>query len=304
MQYFSLLPNVFVGEGIKDDEPYRYRLVKNLFRRTKVREDLSQYITLLESRIIPDGMRPEEIALQALGDPFLDWVLLMVNGITDVYEQWPRSEERLLKYVQDKYELPDGLHHYETVEAKFNNIVVVKQGVTVNGDWRTVLPDGTTLGEEQSIYPVTNYEHERYLNDKKALLKIPTQPVVEFILSEFEELIAYEPHRELDKEGNKKTELSAAARFLESSGYVTGSVNLATSMGTVTSFDNGPTTTSANVGVVSSTSTTTDPTTTTTAVGTGTQAAETNTTSSSTYSSGSSSSSSSSWSSSSSSCSS
>ena len=210
MQYFSLLPNVFVGEGIKDDEPYRYRLVKNLFRRTKVREDLSQYITLLESRIIPDGMRPEEIALQALGDPFLDWVLLMVNGITDVYEQWPRSEERLLKYVQDKYELPDGLHHYETVEAKFNNIVVVKQGVTVNGDWRTVLPDGTTLGEEQSIYPVTNYEHERYLNDKKALLKIPTQPVVEFILSEFEELIAYEPHRELDKEGNKKTVFNTA----------------------------------------------------------------------------------------------
>ena len=78
MQYFSLLPNVFVGEGITDDEPYRYRLVKNLFRRTKVREDLSQYITLLESRIIPDGMRPEEIALQALGDPFLDLSLIHI----------------------------------------------------------------------------------------------------------------------------------------------------------------------------------------------------------------------------------
>ena len=61
MQYFSLLPNVFVGEGITDDEPYRYRLVKNLFRRTKVRQDLDQYITLLETRIIPDGMRPEEV---------------------------------------------------------------------------------------------------------------------------------------------------------------------------------------------------------------------------------------------------
>ena len=256
MQYFSLLPNVFVGEGITDDEPYRYRLVKNLFRRTKLREDLDQYITLLETRIIPDGMRPEEVSLQALGSPYLDWILLMVNEVTDVYEQWPRSEERLLNYVQEKYDLPDGIHHYETVEAKYNNVVILKQGVTVNGDWRTVLPDGTTLGEEQSIYPVSNYEHERYINDKKAILKIPTQPVVEFILSEFEELISYKPHKELDKEGNKKTELSAAARFLESSGYVTGSVNLSTSVGTVTSFDNGPTTTAASVGVVTSTTTT------------------------------------------------
>ena len=286
MQYFSLLPNVFVGEGITDDEPYRYRLVKNLFRRTKLREDLDQYITLLETRIIPNGMRPEEVALQTLGDPYLDWILLMVNEVTDVYEQWPRSEERLIHYVQSKYDLPDGIHHYETVEAKYNNVVVLKQGITVNGDWRTVLPDGTTLGADQSIYPVTNYEHERYINDKKAILKIPTQPVVEFILSEFEELISYKPHKELDKEGNKKTELSAAARFLESSGYVTGSVNLSTSTGTVTSFDNGPTTSSASVGVVSS-STTTDTTTTTTPVGN--QASETNTTSSTSSSSSSSS---------------
>ena len=146
MQYFSLLPNVFVGEGIKDDEPYRYRLVKNLFRRTKVRQDLDQYITLLETRIIPDGMRPEEVSLQALGSPYLDWILLMVNEITDVYEQWPRSEERLLDYVQNKYDLPDDVHHYETVEAKYNGVIVLNEGITVNGDWRTVLPDGTTLG--------------------------------------------------------------------------------------------------------------------------------------------------------------
>ncbi len=115
MQYFSLLPNVFVGEGITDDEPYRYRLVKNLFRRTKIREDLDQYITLLETRIIPDGMRPEEVSLQALGNTYLDWILLIVNEITDLYEQWPRSEERLLSYVQNKYNLPDVVHYYETV---------------------------------------------------------------------------------------------------------------------------------------------------------------------------------------------
>ena len=123
MQYFSLLPNVFVGEGITDDEPYRYRLVKNLFRRTKVREDLDQYVTLLEARVIPLGMRPEELALQVLGDPFLDWIILMVNNITDVYSEWPMTEERLLNYVNSKYAEPDGIHHYETVEAKFLSLI-------------------------------------------------------------------------------------------------------------------------------------------------------------------------------------
>ena len=49
------------------------------------------------------------------------------------------------------------IHHYETAEAKFNGVVVLNEGVMlmVIGE---LLPDGTTLGEEQSIYPVSNYE--------------------------------------------------------------------------------------------------------------------------------------------------
>ena len=34
--YFTYFPNVYVGEGITDDEAYRYRLVKNIFRRVKL----------------------------------------------------------------------------------------------------------------------------------------------------------------------------------------------------------------------------------------------------------------------------
>ena len=49
MAFFSYLPNVYVGEGIKDDEDFKYRLVKNIFRRAKTRADLDQYVTLLEA---------------------------------------------------------------------------------------------------------------------------------------------------------------------------------------------------------------------------------------------------------------
>ena len=43
MSYFKYFPNVYVGEGVTDDEGYKYRLVKNIFRRVKVRADLEKY---------------------------------------------------------------------------------------------------------------------------------------------------------------------------------------------------------------------------------------------------------------------
>ena len=84
--YFSYFPNVYVGEGIADDEAFRYRLVKNIFRRLKVREDLKQYSTLSELFTIPDGDRPSDIAARFYSDPFLDWIILLSNNITDTFE--------------------------------------------------------------------------------------------------------------------------------------------------------------------------------------------------------------------------
>ena len=42
--FFQYLPDVYIGEGVKDDESFKYRLVKNIFRRVKVREDLEKHI--------------------------------------------------------------------------------------------------------------------------------------------------------------------------------------------------------------------------------------------------------------------
>ena len=180
MQYFSLLPNVFVGEGITDDEPYRYRLVKNLFRRTKLREDLDQYITLLETRIIPDGMRPEEVALQALGSPYLDWILLMVNEITDVYEQWPRSEERLLNYVQEKYDLPDGIHHYEITQASGPS------SGSGPGDYSHLVECNS---DEDGATSVSNRDYEQRLQDKYRQIRLLDRKYLNQFIDEFQRLI-------------------------------------------------------------------------------------------------------------------
>ena len=189
MAYFNFLPNVYVGEGVKNDEPFKYRLAKNISRRIIVREDLEKYTTFFESYSLSEGETPSMIAEVALGDPFLDWVVLMVNNITDFYEQWPRSEADLQDMVVKKYGDPEVVHHYETKEVLYNGIVLVKEGIQVNSTYRTVLPDGTTKGESDSIYPVSNYEHEQYLNELKRIIKVPNRGIVDRMIQEFETLV-------------------------------------------------------------------------------------------------------------------
>ena len=247
MAYFTQLPNIYVGEGIKDDESFKYRLVKNIFRRTKTRGDLDKYITLLEPYTIGDHETPATIALALYGDTGLDWILLLINNITDFYTQWPKNVNELQKYVAAKYTDPNQIHHYETNEILYNDEVFINAGTQVNADFRAVLPDGSIKTEGESLYPVTNYEYEDYENELLTAIKIPTPPIVEMINNEFEELVAYDQNDEIDREGNKKTDLNMSSRFLDSSGVAAGSVAVTDNVGTVTSYDNGPGSTTTNV---------------------------------------------------------
>ena len=47
MGYFNRLPDTYIAEGTSTDEDYKYRLVKNIFRRAVTIPNLSQYITCL-----------------------------------------------------------------------------------------------------------------------------------------------------------------------------------------------------------------------------------------------------------------
>ncbi len=281
MAYFSHLPDCYIGKGIDDDESFNYQLVKNLFRRISIRDDLNKYITMFEVQTLPDGLKPFEVAKRVTGDEGLDWLILILNNITDIYNQWPKKEEDLAKYVLEKYGSYDEVHHYETQKVIWEvpgkeDIVIFEKGIEVNEDFIATLPDGTVKSKEQSIYPVSNYEHESFLNDKKRFIKIPTAELVNKMLSEIDELLAYEYHSELDDFNNKKTLLNVAQRFLDTRGYVSGSETISLNqLGTIVSYDNGPgsktvriedaeDTTASTTQTTSSTTTNTSTTTTTT----------------------------------------
>ena len=85
MAYFDFLPNVYVGEGVNQDEAYKYRLVKNIFRRITAREDLDRYTTFFERAPIEPNSRPCDIADAIFGDPFLDLSLIHISEPTRPY---------------------------------------------------------------------------------------------------------------------------------------------------------------------------------------------------------------------------
>lgn len=119
MPYFRELPNIQFNNRTKNETSSdEVIIVKNLFKRAKIREDFSQVSTAFEYYLITGDERPEQIAEKFYGDPELDWVILLTNNIINVQDQWPLNLDSFYRYMIDKYgseEAFSDIHHYETL---------------------------------------------------------------------------------------------------------------------------------------------------------------------------------------------
>jgi hypothetical protein len=130
MSYFRELPNFqyianFPNQSFNTD----YVLTKNIFKRAKLRSDISSAITAFNYYQIVDNERPDQIAAKVYDNAELDWVILTTNSITNINQQWPLDNNSFYKYLIDKYGSDEELgkvHHYETVEFRdeYNRLVV------------------------------------------------------------------------------------------------------------------------------------------------------------------------------------
>ena len=212
--YFSYLPNIYVGTSTTTNTKQEYTVVKNIFRRVKAREDLSKYTEFFEQISIEDGQMPFQIAEAYYGDPELDWVVLLTNNIIDIYSEWPKSRRELEYYTAEKYDAVDGVHHWETNEIKWNDRVMVEEGIEVDESFTYTLPDGVTIRGSAARFPVSNWEYEYFQNELKRNIYVTMPNALEAFIDEFEELIGYEPNTEVDENGVKKTSISIADKFL------------------------------------------------------------------------------------------
>ena len=130
MSYFRELPNFeyianFPNQSFNTD----YVVAKNIFKRAKLRSDISSAITAFNYYQIVDNERPDQVAAKVYDNAELDWVILITNNITNINQQWPLDNNSFYKYLIDKYGSDEELgkpHHWETVEFRdeYGRIVV------------------------------------------------------------------------------------------------------------------------------------------------------------------------------------
>ena len=197
MSYFRELPNISAVSQLpgktRSDERI---LIKNFFKRVKLRTDIDKAITAYDFRVIKEGERPDIIANKVYDDPELDWVILVTNNITNIRDQWPLSNNDLHNYMIEKYGSEAALsnvHHYETIELRDEfNRTVLESGLEVDADFTfTYTPLNGTQQTISAAGPVLNYTYETLVNDAKRVIRILKPEFLGALLSDMRSIMKY-----------------------------------------------------------------------------------------------------------------
>ena len=175
-RYFETFPKLLYDI----DNTKNYRLVTDIFRRIKVREQLKDNAALFSTYDVPSGEQPETTSYKHFGTTDYFWIILLLNDITDRYYGWPLSDADFEKYVTDKYSNPDGIHHYEITQSSG------KQTGDGPDDYTHKIEVNSDTAGAQSV---SNIEYEQRLQDKKRQINLLLPAYLGAFEDEFTKLI-------------------------------------------------------------------------------------------------------------------
>ena len=193
MTYFRELPNLNYQSTSSDRSSSRdYVVVKNIFRRAKLRDDLKYVFTSLVDYYIKDGVRPDQVADNVYGDPELDWVVLTSANIINVRDEWPLNSYEIYNYSLNKYgDDLNQIRHYETTEVKDSSgRLILPKGKVVDSGFTIPDPSSSTA-TLNPVGGVTNYEYESKLNDEKRSIYIISPGYLQVFLNDMKDIMRY-----------------------------------------------------------------------------------------------------------------
>ena len=208
--YFRQLPNLNYPSLANDRKSvYDYQIVKNLFKRAVLRDDIINDVTNFTRYNVEGDERPDQIAYKFYGDAGLDWVVLTANNIIHVRDEWPMGNQDFLTYLNQKYtsEELSNIHHYETREIRdSSNTLIQKAGINVKSDHSvTYVDEGTTI-TTSSFKSVSYLQHETNLNDAKREILILRRDYISTILRDIGDIMEYKRSQQFINDGLKQTE--------------------------------------------------------------------------------------------------
>ena len=124
---------------------------KDIFQRVGLDRKLTSR-AVLEAYYVKNGETPDIIANNVYGSSNYHWILLTVNDIVNVNEEWPKRQEEIFAYTESKYGTGNSGkdHHYRLVDD-----------ITIRVDYDAA---GISNG---SIEAVSNIDYEIDANEKK-----------------------------------------------------------------------------------------------------------------------------------------
>ena len=212
MGYFRELPNLLYQSFLPDKKSsLDYTEVKNLFRRTKLRDDLQNIFTLFDKYEIPDEFRPENVAEDFYGNDELDWVVLTTAGIVNVRNEWPLNNRDIFDYSFEKYgDNLNATRFFETKEIKNNSgSVILEKGKVVDSDFVFKYYDTNGIVEVKGTNVrtgISNYDYEVRLNEEKRSIFVLKSEYLQQFLSDFRDIMLYGQSSQTINDNLMKTE--------------------------------------------------------------------------------------------------
>ena len=189
-EYVSRLPD---GKNIGD-----FVVVKNLFKRVEIRQDILQNLAYFTQYKIQGDDRPDLVAFKNYGDETLDWLVLLSNNIMNIQNEWPMTNAAFNDFLIKKYgsyEKIEGIHHYESQEVKnANNVVLIRKGIEVPADYKLEYYE-TKTGQYVTKFniadAITNHTYELRKEENKRNIYLLKPEYAELVINEIQTLMPY-----------------------------------------------------------------------------------------------------------------
>jgi len=197
--YFRQVPDFdYVNRDSDGKSIGDYQVVKNLFKRVKIRPDILENLAYFTQYKITGDDRPDNVAFEIYGDESFDWLVLLSNNIMSIQTEWPLSQAAFNDFLIKKYgsiEKTNNIHHYETRELKNDSgEIVVRKGLIVPKNYKVEYFDvrrNQNVVRTNEVDSVTNYVYEVRKEEKKRNIYLLKADYVELVLDDVQRLMPY-----------------------------------------------------------------------------------------------------------------
>ena len=172
---------------------------KDIFRNIRVSDNSDEAITGYEYYYVNDQDRPDVLATKLYGDATLYWLFWMVNDQFATYNDWPKSQSILERFIARKYS------GKALVSNQQSDIVSSSDSKFLQGE-KVVGSTSSAFGYVTKIDPTNK---QLILNDVQGVFQVNetvtgSQSSKSFTLSSVRNF-SDSPHHYINSDGNKTT---------------------------------------------------------------------------------------------------